>query len=419
MDDAVRAGEVCGMEVEQALWKAILEEPKADLPRLAYADWLEERGGEADVARAEFIRVQIEQARLPKDDPRQGELRVRAGTLWKRHGRAWFGPFLAECEEPLFLSRGFVDRVSPLGFREVGRRSGCEAVSWPLGPLPAVRVDDPPDEDEMDDRWDFKAVASLPGLASWGGLEAYKEQDDLRDELFALLRSPHLVNLCHFTAIRCLAVKDDIIDAFADAPGGFRLRSLLLDSCGVSDRGVHRLAKDSAFSELRELCLSESVGSDALVELLGSANLAQLRELALYGASRRFGPAVLRALIGSAYLGELRSLTLGFEPTLLAGDGAEQLAQWPGLARLQSLTFLGDVGLTDQGFWLLAQSPGLSGLRELHFSQCPSISVAYLALTESSHLANLERLRIEQPIPEAVRTALAARFGDRVVFDAG
>lgn len=40
--------------------RAILSEPAADVPRLVYADWLEENG---DAARAEFIRVQCELAR--------------------------------------------------------------------------------------------------------------------------------------------------------------------------------------------------------------------------------------------------------------------------------------------------------------------------------------------------------------------
>ena len=46
-----------------AILAAILAKPEDDAPRLVYADWLEEFGGEAGAARGEFIRVQIELAK--------------------------------------------------------------------------------------------------------------------------------------------------------------------------------------------------------------------------------------------------------------------------------------------------------------------------------------------------------------------
>ena len=49
----------------EALLKAIIDDPHDDLPRLAYADWLEEHGGEVERARAEFIRVQHKIAAEP------------------------------------------------------------------------------------------------------------------------------------------------------------------------------------------------------------------------------------------------------------------------------------------------------------------------------------------------------------------
>ena len=42
------------------LLRAILDDPHDDVPRLVYADWLEEHGDETERVRAEFIRVQIE-----------------------------------------------------------------------------------------------------------------------------------------------------------------------------------------------------------------------------------------------------------------------------------------------------------------------------------------------------------------------
>jgi uncharacterized protein (TIGR02996 family) len=67
---------------EQELLAAIWARPLEDAPRLIYADWLDERG---DAPRAEFVRVQVEAARLSKWDDRRDEA-VRAEV------RARFGP---------------------------------------------------------------------------------------------------------------------------------------------------------------------------------------------------------------------------------------------------------------------------------------------------------------------------------------
>ena len=56
---------------------AIREAPDEDGPRLVCADWFENQGDEASVARAEFIRIQIQRAPLPMDDIRQSELQAR------------------------------------------------------------------------------------------------------------------------------------------------------------------------------------------------------------------------------------------------------------------------------------------------------------------------------------------------------
>ena len=65
----------------EGLLAAIIAEPDDDVPRLIYADWLDEQG---DATRAEFIRVQVELFRLPGAEqvgstaPRVLKLRSRA-----------------------------------------------------------------------------------------------------------------------------------------------------------------------------------------------------------------------------------------------------------------------------------------------------------------------------------------------------
>jgi uncharacterized protein (TIGR02996 family) len=94
-----------------ALLAAILASPDDDLPRLVYADWLDEHG---DPARAEFIRTQIELAKLPDHDPRFRALEDREHELLCEHEVGWIGngaDGLSEWE----WRRGFVDEITAQG----------------------------------------------------------------------------------------------------------------------------------------------------------------------------------------------------------------------------------------------------------------------------------------------------------------
>ena len=82
----------------QALLQDVCEHPDDDAPRLIYADWLDDHGGIAEQARAEFIRVQCELDRLPEDDPRWAALQKRERQLLRAHRPAW------ESERPPFAT---------------------------------------------------------------------------------------------------------------------------------------------------------------------------------------------------------------------------------------------------------------------------------------------------------------------------
>src|SRR5262245_52295889 len=78
------------MSDEAALLQAIRNHPDEDTPRLMYADWLDEHG---DRDRAEFIRCQIEVARLPLLDPRRPAVMHRAVKLLSDNVGKWVAPF--------------------------------------------------------------------------------------------------------------------------------------------------------------------------------------------------------------------------------------------------------------------------------------------------------------------------------------
>src|SRR5262245_24333039 len=95
------------MSDQHALLQAIRDLPHDDLPRLAFADWLEEH---ADADRAEFIRVQVALSGLPAGHPRRALLARREIELILNHKDVWFGP-QRKCWAYYDCRRGFIDEV--------------------------------------------------------------------------------------------------------------------------------------------------------------------------------------------------------------------------------------------------------------------------------------------------------------------
>lgn len=96
----------------QMLLKAICADPDNDLPRLVYADYLEENG---QAERAAFIRLQCEFVRKCfagtgfADDPLRSEL----ARLWDTHREQWWAelPRLSGVHWDIVFHRGFAERV--------------------------------------------------------------------------------------------------------------------------------------------------------------------------------------------------------------------------------------------------------------------------------------------------------------------
>ncbi|MFO0845893.1 MAG: TIGR02996 domain-containing protein [Gemmataceae bacterium] len=86
---------------------AILIDPDDDLPRLAYADWLEEQGD----PRGEFLHIQCRLARLDDIDPAASALRQRERELLDLHRPTWLGE-LAPLTKQSTFRRGFLDEVA-------------------------------------------------------------------------------------------------------------------------------------------------------------------------------------------------------------------------------------------------------------------------------------------------------------------
>ena len=108
-----------------ALFRTICEHPRDDMPRLVYADWLQENG---QPERAEFIRLQCEAWHLCPAYPTITEARTAASQLLKQYGDLWYAelPVVAGVTWSDLFVRGFVDRAWILAKRDV--RAQLDAV---------------------------------------------------------------------------------------------------------------------------------------------------------------------------------------------------------------------------------------------------------------------------------------------------
>jgi uncharacterized protein (TIGR02996 family) len=108
MIDQDESGESRIESTGDRLLAAICKNPDDDLPRAAYADWLDENGPSA---RADFIRIQLALSQMPRWDERRPALENREHRLLTMHESTWCHGVDRTCDDWSF-SRGFLDWVS-------------------------------------------------------------------------------------------------------------------------------------------------------------------------------------------------------------------------------------------------------------------------------------------------------------------
>lgn len=89
-----------------AFERAIALHGDDDLPKLVYADWLDEND---DAHRAEYTRLEVELLRLPMDAPHRRALEERSRVLFRENHDTWFPPVAGV--RGFVLRAGFVDRI--------------------------------------------------------------------------------------------------------------------------------------------------------------------------------------------------------------------------------------------------------------------------------------------------------------------
>jgi uncharacterized protein (TIGR02996 family) len=146
-----------------AFLQAIASEPADDTARLVYADFLEESGEAVHIARAEFIRTQIQASALHPNTLRRAELEHRATELFSAHWLDWLAPLCETVGLPLphIPSSGFRARFNRfLGRQQLPPGHPYELTDSTTLGLSTRRPPPPPDTP-------LRSIAFARGFPQW------------------------------------------------------------------------------------------------------------------------------------------------------------------------------------------------------------------------------------------------------------
>jgi uncharacterized protein (TIGR02996 family) len=433
-----------GMSDEKALLAAILANPDEDTPRLAYADWLQEHGDESGLARAEFIRLQCELARLDEYDPRANIIAGRCRELSDVHWQTWATEIGHTSRYPYHFAdsykRGFLDYIC-LDAEDLG----TPELSLFLSRHPATYV------------FVRRVDKFTAELGDWSHLPRVKELSFsyISDEgeplsgLRALLASPLLTSLRTLNLGMC-GLADDDSKLIADNPRFVTLRRLELGFNALTDEGVGRIVESPYLHGLTAIDLSATRITPSLLSRLTQVpffSRLDFLELSAFGRNRgdltALQPDSIFGLLRSTQLARLSSLVLKWNrlgdrvvelitstdrfakltclelpENELGPLSAEQLLTSPSLSKLTELdlsnnqigsTWIGvntrcglrqlqleNCGLTSDDAIALARCEALQTLRHLSLCGNPIGDRGAIALAQSPHLLGLRKLKLSR-----------------------
>jgi uncharacterized protein (TIGR02996 family) len=406
------------MNQDETLLQAIIDDPDDDMVRLVYADWLDDRG---QSERAEFIRVQIELARLPFEDERISELQAREFRLLARHGMTWLNGATSGTFHRGFREEWEFDR--PVLFALTGAKLCAHH------PVRCIAFGN------QDEGGWGKIVAESPHLA---GIEAIRlcwhlPHRPLKfQDVFTVLSSPHLTRLTaldlgggHFFGDDGLfrLLRPGQRTRFLKLPAGplpslRNLRRLALHGMGLTDVGVRALVESPLAQTLTHLDLSgNEITQESIRALIDSPLWSRLEALNLGGlySDSPGGPArlVVEALPQSA----IRCLGLASGRFFNEADPlrmVETLASSP-WGKVEALDLSWN-GLTGTGLTALAKVPQLAGLRWLNLDSNDLDGEDVTGLFTSPFLEGLTALSMYGGMSDAGLQALADSPLRRLVY---
>jgi uncharacterized protein (TIGR02996 family) len=257
------------MDDGTALLAAIALYPDEDVPRLAYADWLDEHNSPV---RAEFIRLQCEIHRIETDPAADARnfpslyLRQKEFLANRRHDL--LGPLgdevtEAEMNTDIVFERGFLKELRLDGARFVKHADSIAG----LKPLPDVTVEniDPA----------YSQLRRLPqaSLDLVTSLELAMPALDAMGQVFDLLHEtapPTFPRLQSLHANYC-GLGDDDLAGIVSGPTFPVMEVLSLAGNEISDDGVRLVVRSPSWPRLTMLVLDQNPISDEGAEVLANA----------------------------------------------------------------------------------------------------------------------------------------------------
>lgn len=332
------------MDQRRAFLSDICANPEDDAPRLVFADWLAENGEEE---RGSFIRLQVQAAALPDDDPRRLVMEEQAEELENRHGKAW----TAELPELPGVTwgrfhRGFVASAGVKSAKALAEQGEAMHAAAPVRELRVWTVG----------RKQAKALAACPALSRLDSL-----------------------------SIRCNEIGPQAVETILRSPHLGPLRSLSLAKTALFAEGAEMLVRMESLRSLRHLDVSSN-GLDGydIDRILGSPHLAGLESLET--AYNRLDEG-LAALLGPD--GSWRFPRMSLNSAHLGDAGASWLATTLTGASVLTELDLGYNDLTGEGVGLLAEALHLRNLRRLDISCNPLGDAGAAALARFPSLTDL------------------------------
>jgi uncharacterized protein (TIGR02996 family) len=402
-----------------AFLRAIREDPDNDVPRLIYADWLDEQGD----PRGEFIRVQCELAGLTEEDPQYDSLKKREEALLRRHKADWTGA-VRPLVKQFTLRRGFVEEVV-LTDRQF-RRSG--AALWGMAPIRRVIFWN------LADAQVSRLARDIEWPAGSGVSINYKFSERPGGGLIQFLESPHVQRLgrlgmsgdrlspehiracSRLTSLKSLGLRSQsrpdrpLKEALGAIGALVELERLDLSYVGITRDGLQALVEGGPMPRLKDLLLAHNrIGTKGMDALTEGEPFPALTALDL--RCNQIGSAGTVALASAPWIArQVRRLDLG-ENFQLKGRGGRAIAE--SLRPSTLLLNFCSIGLT--GARALARSPNMEGLRVLNLSANDLDDRAAGLILESPYLENLVSLDLTaNGLSRKMQTALRKRFGPDV-----
>ena len=401
----------------ESLLQAICAAPSDDVPRLVYADWLEEQG---ETARAQFIRDQIHLASLPKwhtDVLADAQLNpngyfaysrnqpdkfilpgLPAGFGWSHREmrRGFANAVQTETVAALRDGLALLCQTTPIDSVAVKaryRESNTELIRE-LTEIPALacvrRLEISlamltPEQLQMLDACPYLAqldVLDLPfgGLGSRGAIElptlglfrrlrelhlSSTDYSDPAGPAFAPAYQEHGDGSCLQVlnlATNHLGPAD--LQILANSPALASVRELYLSGCayntGFRAEGYQTFATSRYVQQIEILSLGNTEPTLGGVQALAGGSFPKLRSLDL--SDNGIGPKGIAQLVTAPWLHQLTNLSLQANP--VKNSGLKHLLQ----ARLPNLVALNlrETQLSDEGLLSLADAPIASQLQQLN-----------------------------------------------------